>query len=159
MPSQQEPAANSTPLPDFAAVAPRLIGWICPLIVRQRANFRHLAVRCEQHQSMAVAGIHQSDDFFCHFAVVHSRFYARRKVQQTFFLVVKRRIRAEVAQRPVGCQPQKLFGVAEISGCSQRAGGQNRGFACVPQGAAEQLRYAVAGCAECGLAIGIVVDV
>ena len=28
----------------------------------------------------------------------------------------------------------------------------------VPEGAAEQLRYAVAGCAECGLAIGIVVD-
>ena len=58
-----------------------------------------------------------------------------------------------MAQRPVGCQPQKLFGVAEISGCSQRAGGQNRGFACVPQGAAEQLRYAVAGRAECELAV------
>jgi len=67
-------------LDDFAAVAPRLIGRICPLTVRQRADFRHLAVRCEQHQRVTVASIHQSDDFLCHSAVVHSRSCARRKV-------------------------------------------------------------------------------
>jgi hypothetical protein len=70
---------------------------------------------------MTVASIHQSDDFFCHFAVVHSRFYARWKVQQTFFLVVKRRICTEMTQGAIGCQPQKLFRVAEIPGCCQRA--------------------------------------
>ena len=81
---------------------------------------------------MTVTGTNQPNDFFCHFAVVNLHFYARRKVQQTFFLVVKRRIRAEVAQWPVGCQPQKLFGVAEITGRRQGAGGQNRRFAGVP---------------------------
>ena len=64
-----------------------------------------------------------------------------------------------MAQRPVGCQPQKLFGVAEITGRRQGTGGQNRGFAGVPQRTAKQLRYAAAGCAECGLTIGIGVDV
>lgn len=64
-----------------------------------------------------------------------------------------------MTQRSVSRQPQKLFRVAEISGCSQCAGGQNRGFAGVPQRTAKQLRYAAAGCAECGLTIGIVVDV
>lgn len=64
-----------------------------------------------------------------------------------------------MTQGSISRQPQKLFRVAEISGCCQCAGGQNRGFACVPQRTAKQLRYAAAGCAECGLTIGIVVDV
>ena len=87
MPSQQEPAANRTPLPDclnfwsfFSFVAPCLVGRVLPLTVRQRADFRHLAVRCEQHQRMTVTGTNQPNDFFCHSAVVHSRFCARRKV-------------------------------------------------------------------------------
>ena len=64
-----------------------------------------------------------------------------------------------MAQGSISRQPQKLFRVAEISGCGQCAGGQNRGFAGVPQRTAKQLRYAAAGCAECRLTIGIVVDV
>ena len=64
-----------------------------------------------------------------------------------------------MTQGAVSLQPQKLFRMAEISGCSQCAGGQNRGFACIPQRTAEQLRYAAAGCAECRLTVGIVVDV
>ena len=64
-----------------------------------------------------------------------------------------------MTQGAIGCQPQKLFSMAEISGSCQRAGGQNRWFACVPQGAAEQLRHTVAGCAECRLSVGIVIDV
>ena len=64
-----------------------------------------------------------------------------------------------MTQGSISRQPQKLFRVAEIPGCCQRAGGQNRRFAGVPQRTAEQLRYAAAGCAECGLTIGIVVDV
>ena len=58
-------------LDDFAAVAPCLIGRVLPLTVRQRADFRHLAVRCEQHQRMTVTGTNQPNDFFCHSAVVH----------------------------------------------------------------------------------------
>ena len=58
-----------------------------------------------------------------------------------------------MSQRGIGSQPQKLFCVVEISGSRQRAGGQNSRFAGIPQRTAEQLRYAAAGCAECGLSV------
>ena len=74
---KQDTVAGLLELPDnFAAVAPCLIGRICPLTVRQRADFRHLAVRREQHQSMAVASIDQLNDFFGHSAVIYPRHYA-----------------------------------------------------------------------------------
>ena len=64
-----------------------------------------------------------------------------------------------MTQRSISRQPQKLFRVAELSGCSQGTRGQNCGFAGVPQRTAEKLWYAAAGRAERGLTVGIVVDI
>lgn len=145
MPSQQEPAANSTPLPDC------LNCWIlrfCPRPAwntgerqppaQRVVNIAHLAVGCEQHQCVTVASCSEPHNLVCEVLVFgNSRRPPYRDIQQTFFPIIERRFCAEMAQRSVCCQPQKLFRVVEISGCCQRAGGQNGWLTGIPQGAAE----------------------